>query len=190
MSIIEIVRHTPTWVWLLLVFLLYRGLKSTVPREMAPRRMLVLPVIFFVWAVHGMLSELGAPGYALGGFCAALVVGALLGRNLAYRQAPPEFDPGLGQVRRPGSFIPLLLVMFAFVSKYALSVYLAYHPELAQTAGYCGFYGMMSGLTDGVFWGLTFTQLTRAIRGAGIDPTPANVLQALFAEPPSARDRG
>ena len=83
------------------------------------------------------------PRSALGGFCAALVVGALLGRALAYRQATPEFAPGLGQVRRPGSCIPLLLIMFAFVSKYALSVYLPYHPELAQTAGYGGFYGLV-----------------------------------------------
>lgn len=189
MPIVEILRHTPTWVWLLLAFLLYRGLKSMVPRTTAPRRMLLLPVIFFVWAVHGILSELGAPGYAAVGFCVTLLAGAALGRYLAYRQAAPEYDPGAGLIRRPGSVIPLLLILFAFVAKYVLTAYLAYRPELAASAEYCGLYGAVSGVADGVFWGLMFTQLARAIRGAGIALTPANVLQMMFAEPPDAEGR-
>ncbi|MEJ2630837.1 MAG: hypothetical protein P8011_11495 [Acidihalobacter sp.] len=190
MSISEILRHTPTWVWLLLAFLLYRGLKAMVPRTMAPRRMLILPVVFFVWAVHGMLGELGALGYALTGFGVALVVGVLFGRYLGYRQAAPEYDPGHGVIRRPGSVVTLVLIVVAFVSKYTLSVYLAYRPELAVTVGYCGLYGALSGLTDGVFWGVMFTQLGRAIRGAGIAPTPANLLQVMFAESPAAEVSG
>ncbi len=189
MSIAEIIRHTPTWVWLLMAFLLYRGLKSMAPRTMAPRRMLVLPVVFFIWAVHGIVTELQAADYALVGFCVALAVGAGLGRLLAYRQPEPSYDSGLGLIRRPGSVIPLVLIVFAFVSKYALSVYLAYRPELAASAEYCGFYGAVSGFTDGVFWGVMFTQVMRAMRGAGIDHTPSNLVQLMLAVPPDARGR-
>ena len=186
MPIAEIVRHTPTWVWLLLAFLLYRGLKSMVPRAMAPRRMLVLPLVFFVWAVHGIVTELHAADYALLGFCVALAVGAGLGRLLTYRQPEPSYDSGLGLIRRPGSVIPLVLIVFAFVSKYALSAYLAYRPELGASAEYCGLYGTVSGFIDGVFWGVMFTQIARAMRGAGIAPTPSNVAQIMLAVPPEA----
>lgn len=190
MSIAEIIRHTPTWVWLLLAFLLYRGLKSMAPRAMAPRRMLVLPVVFFVWAVHGIVTELHAADYALAGFCLALVVGVVLGRLLAYRQPEPSYDSGLGLIRRPGSVVPLVLILVAFVSKYALSAYLAYRPELGASALYCGFYGTVSGFTDGVFWGVMFTQIARAMRGAGIAPTPSNVAQLIVAVPPEADASG
>jgi len=58
MLIVSILDHTPFWVWLLLAFLLYRGVAAMRPREVSPSRALIVPVIFFVWGVASLVGPL------------------------------------------------------------------------------------------------------------------------------------
>ena len=86
MPVAAILSGTPVWVWALFAYLLFRGITALRAREMTPARMLVLPVIFLVWALAGMFFELAAWPVAL----AAFVVGARhrTGRGLGQRGTP------------------------------------------------------------------------------------------------------
>jgi Family of unknown function (DUF6622) len=181
MPILIMIKSTPLWVWLLLAFLIYRGVKSLSPRAVAPWRMFLLPVIFFAWAFMGILTEVRDPSIALTVFIAALAAGGALGWHLARRQPATTFDPANGLVHRPGSATPLVLICIGFITKYALSVVLARRPELGGMSGFCSLYGAVSGLVDGAFWGITTAQFTGALQRIGVKLPPAKLLSsALF----------
>jgi hypothetical protein len=125
MAILIMIKSTPPWVWLLLAFLLYRGIKALSPRTMTPRRML-LPIVFFVWALVGIFFELRN----LPVFAAALALGGALGWQLALRQPRASLDSASSLVHRPGSAMTLVLIGIGFSLKYALSAFLARHPGI------------------------------------------------------------
>ena len=51
MLVLLVLENTPVWVWVLLAFLIYRGIVALNPRAVDPRRALVLPIVFLVWAI-------------------------------------------------------------------------------------------------------------------------------------------
>ena len=52
---IGIITHTPVWVWILLAYLVWQGIKGMQPRTSTLWRALIVPAIFIVWG----LSRLG-----------------------------------------------------------------------------------------------------------------------------------
>lgn len=180
MAILIMIKSTPAWVWLLLAFLLYRGIKALSPRTMTPRRMLVLPIVFFVWALVGIFFELRNLPVALPVFAATLALGGALGWQLALRQPRASLDSASGLVHRPGSAMTLVLICIGFSLKYALSVFLARHPGLGGTPSFCALYGAVSGVVDGTFWGVTAAQFSHALRGAGVRPSAGKLLGMAF----------
>lgn len=162
MPIVSILSYTPIWVWILLAYLLLRGIKALRSREVSPSRALVLPVIFFVWALAGMFAELTDWPVGLLAFAIGLGIGFAGGWANATRLPAATFDRAKGLIWRPGSATTLVLVIVAFVAKYVLSVGLAVHPHLGAEAGFAALFGGVSGLVDGAFWGGTALQFRRA----------------------------
>ena len=57
MLAVEIVAHTPLWVWALFAFLVYRGVAGMRTREVSPFRVLIVPAVFFVWGASSLLGR-------------------------------------------------------------------------------------------------------------------------------------
>ncbi len=164
MSISDILTHTPIWVWLLLGYLLLRGIRALRAREMTVQRMLVLPILFLVWGVWSVFAELSNWPVALVAFAMLLGAGLPVGWLLGLHLPPAHFDRSTGLISRPGSPQTLILVTLGFSLKYILTVYLAYEPALASEANTCALFGGISGGIDGIFWGGTALQMTQAFR--------------------------
>lgn len=64
-----ILRHTPYWVWTILGYLIYVGVKASRPRQQSLVRMLVVPMIFMVWGISAIFHTLRLPLEAAGDFC-------------------------------------------------------------------------------------------------------------------------
>jgi hypothetical protein len=158
----SILSHTPVWVWFLLAYLLLRGISALKPREMPWSRALIMPTIFFVWALYGICTELTDWAAALAAFVIALAIGSAGGWIHAGRFPAARFEPATGLLWRPGSATTLVLVLLGFFSKYALSVELAMHPSLGADAGFAMLFGGASGLVDGAFWGTMAKQFWQA----------------------------
>ena len=162
MHLNQIISHTPIWVWILFAYLMLRGIKSLRPRKMTPERMLILPIIFLVWALYGIATELANWPVGLTTFAIALTVGIAGGWINALRLPAATFDARTGKVTRPGSATILVLVLVGFFAKYVLSVVLVLHPYLGAQEGFASLFGGVAGLVDGAFWGGVILQYRQA----------------------------
>jgi hypothetical protein len=129
MFILAVLGHTPIWVWVLLVYLISRGVAAMQPREVAPSRILVIPLVFLVWGLSALLDVDGL-GIKLTLFVGGSLVGLAAGRGLASLMPAPRRSHATGLLALPGSPIPLILILLAFATKYVGNVALALNPDV------------------------------------------------------------
>jgi hypothetical protein len=187
MLAVEIVAHTPLWVWALFAFLVYRGVAGMRTREVSPFRVLIVPAVFFVWGASSLLGRPDGLALNVATFLAALLVGGAAGQALASFLPAPRFSAATGLLTMPGSPVSLILNGAAFAAKYAGAVALALtsggdgHATIASAVVAIG------GLFAGLFWGRTLRQFQRALQAEGLSTTFAN-LAALVGGRPVLRE--
>lgn len=154
-----IIRHTPVWVWILLAYLIYAGIKARQPRQQSLLRLLILPIVFLYWGASSILHTLNIREAAIAGFLLALAVGVILGwisgKNAGvYRSDIQRFE-------RRGSSVPLVLMLLTFCLRFYFSVQLAWFPGLADNLVFCVLSGVVGGITGGIFSGITLRLLNQ-----------------------------
>ncbi|WP_445378911.1 DUF6622 family protein [Pseudochrobactrum asaccharolyticum] len=168
MQLTEILTHTPWWVWVLLVYLVYRGICLLSPTNISPKRMLLMPSVFLLWSIYGMFNKLYMPWTAFFIFVFALIAGLLLGKTIMVMQQPAIFDRVTGMVQRPGSVVPIIAILLNFSCLYGMNVYAGYHPDSIRELNFTVIYSVTSGLADGFFWGMSLAVLIKAFTGYGM----------------------
>jgi len=148
--ILAVIRHTPTWVWPLLLALLWLGGWQTLPRTASLRRTTLLPAAMLMLSSWGVVSAFGFGtallAWGLGGVAAAVP---------ALRAGVPgaRFSPAAQSFTLPGSWVPLALMLAIFCMKFGVGMSLALHPEWRDGVGlsfgaslaYGGFSGVFAG---------------------------------------------
>ena len=149
---LDIVRHTPPWVGLLLAGLVALGLSQWRERRASLARVTVLPVAMALLSLLGLVTAFAQGSAllpALGAWLTGFALVALLLRRL---QAPAgtRFDASNARLHLPGSPWPLLLILAIFLLKYAVGVELAMQPQATSQTGFvlgvAGVYGILSGV--------------------------------------------
>lgn len=125
-NLIDIVTHTPTWVWLLLSLLIWRGLMSTRERTTNLRALLLMPVILSTLSALGIISG-GLSLAALAGVLIGAAGGVAAGRWLEERRPARIVVPG--QLLLPGEWTTMATVMVNFTTHYTTSVMAAVAPD-------------------------------------------------------------
>src|SRR3954453_18910335 len=144
----QVLVHTPLWVWTLLAYLVWQGIKAMQPRMTPIWRALIVPVVFIVWGMSRIgFGHQNSAWPLVPWFVAAL---ALLPLGVLTPR-PFELDHATGQIVRPGSPIGLVRNLIVFASQYAVGVISAIDAgdrALAVIAGRA-----ISGATAGYFIG-------------------------------------
>lgn len=151
--VMQIISHTPTWVFVLLAVLLALGLSQLLTRTASLKRITILPIAMLGLAISGVVSAFGhgsdgASALGIWAVC-AMAAGALL----FFRPLPEgtRYAPDQRQFTLPGSAVPLALIMGIFCTKYAVGVALGMHPELAQSSNFALGVSALYGVFSGVF---------------------------------------
>lgn len=170
----QIVSHTPVWVWPLLLALLWLGLSQTVTRQVTLKRITITPLVMTGLSLQGTVGAFGANPAVLG----VWLVGAALSAALVLQRPLSDqtrYDDWTQRFTLPGSWLPLLLILGIFVTKYAVGAATGLQPGLRGTAefslGVAGVYGAFSGVflaRSGRLWRLA----QRAEGGHGSIVTP------------------
>ena len=150
--LMQILLHTPRWVFALFLVLLVAGLSQLAGRSIGWRRVAVLPLVFITLSLLGVVSAFAQQPLALLAWLAALGSTAVV---VAARPLPDgsSFDPASRRFHVPGSAVPLALMMGIFFTKYAVGVSLSVTPALALSASFALPVGAAYGAMSGIFLG-------------------------------------
>jgi hypothetical protein len=146
----EILTHTPVWVWILLAVLVKLGLSQTTPHDVSLARVTILPLVMLALSASGVLSAFGYFPVALGGWAAGVGIAAIFARNaIAVRGA--TWSNETQKLHLPGNWVPLVLMLGIFCTKFLAGVSLAMHPALATNAVFAGVCSLAFGAFSGLF---------------------------------------
>ncbi|MNX54645.1 hypothetical protein D3C86_853810 [compost metagenome] len=147
--LMQILLHTPKWVFAVFVLLAWLGGRQLVANRIGLNRVLVMPVAMAGLSFWGVVSVSGESAGALLGWAVA----ALLLMVLVLRRPLPattRYDAAARQFEVAGTAVPLMLMMGIFLTKYVVGVSLALHPELRHQAAFAlgvpALYGAFSGV--------------------------------------------
>lgn len=147
-----ILIHTPFWVYLILLFLISRGLKARKPATVALEKLAIIPAIFLLWDIYDLLVfrtlTLATGSLWLMGLLSGAAMGYILSkRTVVTRAAAPR------SIYREADYSALPFMMLAFAVKYVLGVMSAIAPDVLQRPGVSAFAIITGGLFAGVFVG-------------------------------------
>lgn len=148
---LQILAHTPAYVWAILAALIVLGVLAMREREMAVRRLAILPLAMLGLSLNDISNKFGFGTLPLAAWTAGCMVTAVLMARHARTRIAPSATPG--RVRVGGSTAPLALMLAVFCTKYASAVMLALHPQLAGAmqaiVAVCAVSGAFNGLLLG-----------------------------------------
>ena len=148
--LLQIILHTPKWVFAVFVLLLWLGCKQLMSGSVSLAKVTVIPIAMTGLSLAGVISAFGdSPGALLGWAVAA----AALGLVVLQQPLPPStrYDRAEREFQVAGSAVPLVLMMGIFFTKYVVGVALAMHPELRQQASFAVAVPMLYGAFSGIF---------------------------------------
>jgi hypothetical protein len=148
--LIEILKHTPVWVWAVLAALLYLGYFQSRPHMLARRRMTILPAALIGFSLFGVHSAFGLSAQALAPWACGVAAALLANRVL---RLPREvcYDAATQKFSLPGSYVPMLLMLSIFATKYAVAVAMALDHGLADSVLFAGGVSLAYGIFSGTF---------------------------------------
>lgn len=147
---LQILQHTPVWVFGLLIGLLFLGYSQTKTRLLSIKRLIILPVVMLVLSALGIASSFGLQIQSLATW--GLGIGVALGLNMWI--SSPRGTTYLAddkQFRVPGSWLPMVMILVIFFTKYLVGVLLALHPQTVHTPFFAISACLLFGLSSGFF---------------------------------------
>ncbi len=148
--LLEIIRRTPPWVFGILALLIVLGVQQSRERRVSRGRVLILPLVMAAFALFGLSQGFGWNPVALACWAAGMVVAVAANEFLLHSPRGVRAEAADGPYLVPGSWVPMILMMVIFVSRYVFAVTLAMHSErredAAFVAGSAGVFGLLSGI--------------------------------------------
>ncbi|MDM5177936.1 hypothetical protein PO883_12115 [Massilia sp. DJPM01] len=168
--LIQILTHTPFYVWAILALLVYRGVVAMRDREMAVGKLFIIPVIMLALSLQDIVAKFGTAFLPL----SAWASGAAMMLLLVWKFSSAGVSAGAapGSVRVHGSWVPLAMMLAIFCTRYATAVTLVVQPQASHHALFSTVVCFMFGVFNGYFLGGLARKLT-SWKGS-LAPAPAS----------------
>ena len=149
--LMQILTHTPTWVFALFAALVFLGIKQMMPRRIGLNRATILPLAMTVLSLLGVVSAFGDTPQALGSWALGTVVAFALNVQFRPNAQDTRYDPASRSFDLPGSVVPMALFMGIFFTKYAVGISMGMQPALAHNTNFALLIGGVYGVFSGIF---------------------------------------
>jgi hypothetical protein len=164
---IAIATHTPWWVFAILAYLIWMGVKGFQPRTLPLARVFITPAVFIVWGVLGAAGRHLPPVLNAAAWIGGAVLGAIPGVLTCPRRI--ELNRSRNLVHVEGGPFPLVRNLTIFGLRYGLAIATA--TAHGDDPGLAAIATAVSGLSAGYFLGWTAT-VWRALGRAPAIPAP------------------
>lgn len=124
---IQIITEAPVYVWPLLIYLIWGGLKARKASIVPWKALVILPVTMFIWSIYSILTHYGMMSIFL--WILSITIGMGLG-FLTTSKLSLRFDKQKKLIEVGGNWSPLILSISIFSLRYFLGATYALHPEL------------------------------------------------------------
>lgn len=148
--IVQIISHTPIWVYALFFVLLVFGLIQTRTRTVSKITALLLPAGMTALSLTGIYSSFGLTTIPLATWGMAMAIATIVGYTF-FRDKRIYCNATDGKFFIPGSWVPLVVMMAIFFAKYVYGVMNAFHVEVISTPVFIGALSAVYGLLSGYF---------------------------------------
>jgi hypothetical protein len=149
--LLQILSHTPLYVWAILAFLVARGVAASRTRDVKFAHGFIVPLVMLALALQGVLGSFGGGTAALAWLAALALTAALTWRLVDPLRIEARRVDGI--IRERGSWQPLVLMLAIFCAKYAVNVALAVAPQLRGSASFTVAACVLFGAFNGIFIG-------------------------------------
>ena len=149
--LIQILIHTPVYVWAILALLVWRGVVATHDREMAVRNIFIIPVIMLAISLQDLFAKFGGAYFPLCAWAGSAV--AVIVLVVKFSGAGVSAGAKHGSVRVYGSKVPLVIMIGLFLTKYVTAVTLVIEPYAGESAAFQAVVCALSGAFNGYFLG-------------------------------------
>jgi hypothetical protein len=149
---LEIINHTPSWVFALFIGLVVLGVRQAKTQTMTLLRLAALPLAMLALSFYGVWSTF--EGASLGIICwvGSVAVAALSAQRFDFNRGV-RFLVESRSFILPGTWLPLVLMMAIFFTKYGVGISLAQHAELRFDPSFIAAASLAYGTWSGVFFG-------------------------------------
>jgi hypothetical protein len=159
--IVQILVHTPIWVYGLFFVLLVFGLMQTRTRTVAKIPALLLPVGMIALSLFGIYSSFGFTALPLVAWATATAIASAVGYAF-FRDKRVRRDATGGKFFIPGSWGPLVVMMAIFCIKYVYAIMHGFNAEVIAMPMFIGALSAVYGLLSGYFSSRALNLLTLA----------------------------
>jgi len=150
MMLLQIVQHTPVWVWGLLAALVAYGWTQTRSRDISLTRLTVVPLVLLVLSFAGVISTFAHATVAILAWGVGVASAITAGRRLL-KVRGASWSPESGLLHVPGSWLPMTLMVALFLIKYGVGVTLAMNHAMASNTAFAACCGLAYGSFSGLF---------------------------------------
>lgn len=151
-SMQNIFHSTPAWVFILFVFLIYRGIKACFEQTVQLRKLFILPIIFTILSLHTLINKLNINDVLIYIWLMASTLGAVIGWQIASKQKI-KINQKKGLLHLSGSPFTLIAILLIFIVKYYFGYKLSSTPNITSHLSFdilmIGLYGIFTGVFVG-----------------------------------------
>lgn len=152
-TIWEIVIHTPVWVYLLLIYLIFIGIKETKSRVIKLPRIFIGPTILSALSIHTLMTTVLEAGYLIiGSWILGIVFGGILGW-WQMKRLRIQVDKKRFLIHIPGTWSSMCVLLTIFAARYYLGYEQATNPILTEQLGFKVSLLAVMGICTGFFIG-------------------------------------
>ena len=159
MSVLDILTHTPLWVWAALALIIVVGLGRTRDRTVTAPRLVLMPLIILglaAWNLTGLSGSLTA----MAGLGIGIVAGTSAGLTLESRAGTTQVSRGVVHLR--GDWISFFVLLAIFAMRYVTTAMSIAAPAIAAGDAY----HFVAALLSGFFAFLTLSRTGLRLRVA------------------------
>lgn len=118
-SFVQVVGQLPWWIYLLVFYLVKKGMDTLRPQIVPLKKLIITPLIFMYLSVHSLLSQSSVAQIQIGVWAAGALLGLFGGIWLVSR-LELVFDKVQYLVKIPGTWSTLAVIVLVFASKFYL----------------------------------------------------------------------
>ncbi len=150
-NLIEILLHTPWWVYVVFAYIVYVGIKATQMRSVPVLRLFIVPAIFTVLSIHTVVGRIGDHLLYIMPWGIATLIGVGIGW-IEMNRLNIIIDGKHHLLKIPGSSFTLILFLLFFGSQYYFGFKSATDPEGVKQIQFVIYLLLVSGIGTGVMW--------------------------------------